>query len=279
MKLRVLLVEDDDEDHALIQELVAELRDVDVTLVRKTDYESGLYALIEGDIQVCLVDFQIGEASGVEFVRKLKNIGCDLPMIILTGSGDHCIDQAALEAGAANYMDKAGLNAEQLGRALRYATVQSHEPTHDDSSTQDTFVPLLPPSNAPTATSVSSHHADNMRILLVDDDEDDFLLTRELLAEVFGRHLKLDWINSWQQALETVFEARHDVVIVDYRLGERNGLELVREAVHLGCGVPFIVLTGEGNREIDLEAMRAGATDYLVAKSMPHCWTGPFGTL
>ncbi len=264
MKLRALLVEDDDEDYALIQELVAELHDVDVSLVRTKDYKNGLYALIEGDIQICLIDFQIGEASGVEFVRKLKNIGCDLPMIILTGSGDHCIDQAALEAGASNYLDKAGLSAERLGRALRYATIQTQDATYNDTNIHGTFLPLVSPLNASNATGASSYHADSMRILLVDDDEDDYLLTRELLAEVFGRHLKLDWINSWQQALETIFEARHDVVIVDYRLGERNGLELVREAVHLGCGVPFIVLTGEGNREIDLEAMHAGATDYLV---------------
>lgn len=259
MKLRVLLVDDDDEDYALIQELVDDLRDVDVTLVRRRDYDAGLKALIEGGIQACLVDFQIGGASGVEFVRKLKNIGCDLPMIILTGAGDERIDHAALEAGAANYLDKAGLSAERLGRALRYATIQCHAPDDHGSAVPE----LIPLTVSPTA-SVVSHHSDSMRILLIEDDEDDYLLTKELLAEVFGRHLKLDWINCWQQALETVFEARHDVVIVDYRLGERNGLELVREAVHLGCGVPFIVLTGEGNREIDLEAMRAGATDYLV---------------
>ena len=103
-----------------------------------------------------------------------------------------------------------------------------------------------------------------MRVLLIEDDEDDYVLTKELLAEVFGRQLSLDWVFAWQPALEQVLEDRHDVVIVDYRLGARNGLELVREAVHLGCCMPFIVLTGEGNREIDLEAMHAGATDYLV---------------
>ncbi|MGI9449152.1 MAG: EAL domain-containing protein [Geminicoccaceae bacterium] len=264
MKLRVLLIEDDDEDRTLIEDLVAELRDVDVALVHKRDYKSGLTALIESDIQVCVIDYQIGEASGIDFVRRLKKIGCDLPMIILTGAGDHCVDRAALEAGAANYMDKAGLNAERLGRALRYATVQSDEPKGHDPRDRGTPLPLLPPLTASPTNSAGAHNPDNMRVLLIDDDEDDYLLTRELLAEVFGRHLKLDWINNWQHALEAVFEARHDIVIVDYRLGERNGLELVREAVHLGCGVPFIVLTGEGNREIDLEAMRAGATDYLV---------------
>ncbi|MGI9493354.1 MAG: EAL domain-containing protein [Geminicoccaceae bacterium] len=264
MKLNVLLIEDDDEDYAFIEDMVAEIRDVEVTLIHERDYKNGLSALIEHDVQVCVVDFQIGETSGVEFVRKLKKIGCDLPMIILTGSGDHCIDRAALEAGAANYLDKNGLSAERLSRALRYAAVQPQESKRDDSKENGTPLPLLQPLAVTPTVGAGTHHTDKMRVLLIDDDEDDYLLTKELLAEVFGRHLKLDWINNWQQALEAVFEARHDIVIVDYRLGERNGLELVREAVQLGCLVPFIVLTGEGNREIDLEAMHAGATDYLV---------------
>ena len=75
-------------------------------------------------------------------------------------------------------------------------------------------------------------------------------------------------MQSWSGALAAIAEARHDVYLVDYRLGERNGLELVREAIDLGSAAPFIVLTGQGNREIDLEAMRAGASDYLAKGEM-----------
>ncbi|MGH6920072.1 MAG: response regulator, partial [Geminicoccaceae bacterium] len=106
------------------------------------------------------------------------------------------------------------------------------------------------------------------RVLLIEDDEDDYLLTRGLLAEVFGGAVVLEWVQSWSGALAVIAEARHDVYLVDYRLGERNGLELVREAIDLGSAAPFIVLTGQGNREIDLEAMRAGAADYLAKSEM-----------
>ena len=106
------------------------------------------------------------------------------------------------------------------------------------------------------------------RVLLIEDDEDDYLLTRDLLADVFGGAVTLEWVQSWSGALALIAEARHDVYLVDYRLGERNGLELVREAVELGSTAPFIVLTGQGNREIDLEAMRAGASDYLAKGEM-----------
>jgi diguanylate cyclase (GGDEF)-like protein len=106
------------------------------------------------------------------------------------------------------------------------------------------------------------------RVLLIDDDEEDFLLARDLLADVFGGAVTVDWVQSWSGALALIAEARHDVYLVDYRLGERNGLELVREAIDLGSAAPFIVLTGQGNREIDLEAMRAGASDYLAKSEM-----------
>jgi diguanylate cyclase len=106
------------------------------------------------------------------------------------------------------------------------------------------------------------------RILLIEDDEDDYVLTRELLADAFGGAFELEWVPSWTEALAVIAQARHDICLVDYRLGERNGLELVREAVEVGSAAPFIVLTGQGNREIDLEAMRAGAADYLAKSEM-----------
>lgn len=255
MKLTVLLVEDDDDDYALVRELIVEIQDLSVDLIRASDYETALKTLLDADIQACLVDFCIGSESGVDFVRRLKAIGCNLPMIILTGADDSGVDQQALAAGASNFLDKSGLDAERLGRVLRYACSQ---PTCAEQTPQS-----LPSVGLPLGVEDQSQPAD-MRVLLIEDDEDDYFLTKSLLADIFGRHLKMEWIASWQPALERALEGQHDVAIVDYRLGARNGLELVREAVHLGCSMPFIVLTGEGNREIDLEAMRAGATDYLV---------------
>jgi two-component system sensor histidine kinase/response regulator len=56
----------------------------------------------------------------------------------------------------------------------------------------------------------------------------------------------------------------HEVYLLDYRLGEHNGLELLREALRRGIRAPMIVLTGMGDHQVDIEAMRAGAADYLV---------------
>ena len=103
-----------------------------------------------------------------------------------------------------------------------------------------------------------------LKVLLVEDDEDDYVLTRGLFNEMKGPRLQIDWIANFDQGLSTMIENQHDVCLVDYRLGARNGVELLREAVERGCTAPVILLTGQGEHEIDLEAMKAGAADYLV---------------
>jgi len=103
-----------------------------------------------------------------------------------------------------------------------------------------------------------------MRVLLVDDDEDDYVITRDLLAEVKGVSYELEWIATYEAALEAIGRDAHDVYLLDYRLGEHNGLELLREAVSRGCQAPTVLLTGQGDHEVDIAAMQAGATDYLI---------------
>jgi signal transduction histidine kinase len=106
--------------------------------------------------------------------------------------------------------------------------------------------------------------AGTVRILLVEDDEDDCLLIRDMLAEIKGRTFELEWINSYAAGLERILEARHDVYLLDYRLGAETGLDLLRAAVIGGSTAPLILITGEGDETIDWEAMRAGAADYLM---------------
>ncbi|HEY6139576.1 MAG TPA: EAL domain-containing protein [Thermoanaerobaculia bacterium] len=103
-----------------------------------------------------------------------------------------------------------------------------------------------------------------VRILLVEDDEDDFVLTRDLLGESRRTRFELDWISSFDDALDALQRNGHDLALIDYRLGEHDGLELLHYARDLGVTAPLILLTGQGDGDIDLAAMRAGAADYLV---------------
>ena len=107
-----------------------------------------------------------------------------------------------------------------------------------------------------------------INILLVDDDDEDFMITRDTIAEIPNRKYHLDWVNSFEKALETINKKEHDVCLVDYRLGADDGLELIKQAIENGCDIPLILLTGQGDLEIDEKAMKAGAADYLVKSTI-----------
>ncbi|MFN0119419.1 MAG: EAL domain-containing protein [Blastocatellia bacterium] len=102
------------------------------------------------------------------------------------------------------------------------------------------------------------------KILLVDDDEDEFIMTRDFLRENRQRDYRLDWESAYAPALEKILAGEYDVCLIDYRLGAHNGLELISEARRQGGHAPMILLTGGGNYDIDIAAMKAGAADYLV---------------
>ena len=105
---------------------------------------------------------------------------------------------------------------------------------------------------------------EKVRALLVEDDEDDYLITKDLFSDIYGEAYQLDWVRDYDQAVEKLDSDEYDICLMDYRLGVHNGLELLREAAVRNVKIPIIFLTGQGDRSLDVEVMNAGAADYLV---------------
>lgn len=103
-----------------------------------------------------------------------------------------------------------------------------------------------------------------IRILIVDDDEDDFFITSDYIRHIPGSQFEIEWCHRYEDALKRVCERGHDLYFVDYRLGAHTGVELLRAALGAGCEQPIILLTGKGNQAVDIEAMQLGAVDYLI---------------
>lgn len=105
---------------------------------------------------------------------------------------------------------------------------------------------------------------DFIKILLIDDDEDDYILTLDTLSDVSGFKFELSWESNYNKAIQRIKEEDHDIYLVDFLLGKKSGLDLIKEVYASEIHPPIIVLTGKGNPEIDFQAMREGASDYLV---------------
>src|SRR5688572_7185219 len=103
-----------------------------------------------------------------------------------------------------------------------------------------------------------------VKLLIIDDDEDDFFITSEYLKQIQEYQLQLDWFYRYNDAVLALGERKYDMYFVDYRLGARTGLDFLKEAVRLQCEEPIVLLTGKGNKDVDIEAMQMGATDYLI---------------
>src|SRR3954470_14187054 len=103
-----------------------------------------------------------------------------------------------------------------------------------------------------------------IKILIVDDDEDDFLITREYIKNTDSGRFIIDWCYAYNEALAKINRGDYDLYLVDYRLGAKTGLDLLKEAVQSQCDAPIVLLTGEGNQAVDKEAMQIGAADYLI---------------
>jgi PAS domain S-box-containing protein len=102
------------------------------------------------------------------------------------------------------------------------------------------------------------------RILIIDDDEDDFFITSEYIRQIEEYDLVIDWCYKFNEAVQHLKNHAYDIYFVDYRLGAKTGLDFLREAINSRIEEPIVLLTGKGNKDVDIEAMQMGATDYLI---------------
>lgn len=104
----------------------------------------------------------------------------------------------------------------------------------------------------------------SVKVLLIEDDEDDVFLAREYLAESAVFKFEMDWESRPEEARKKMVSGAYDIFLIDYRLGSETGLDLIRFSQENSVLTPSILLTGQGDLKVDLDATRFGAADYLV---------------
>jgi signal transduction histidine kinase len=107
----------------------------------------------------------------------------------------------------------------------------------------------------------------NVRVLLVDDDEDDYVIIKKIFQDIPNSPFILSWTASFEEAKKLIDQRAHDIYLIDYRLGEHTGLDVLRFAKPEKRAEPFILLTGAGNQSLEWRSLKLAASDYLVKGS------------
>ncbi|OFY64566.1 MAG: hypothetical protein A3H98_12970 [Bacteroidetes bacterium RIFCSPLOWO2_02_FULL_36_8] len=123
--IKILLVDDDVEDHIITRTTLKKIPYQKYLLECVSDFEEGVTKLKSVDFDVCLVDYQLGKQTGLEFIERIKKIKPWITCILLTGQGFREIDEMAMKAGASDYLIKGNVTPDQLERSIRYSLRQS----------------------------------------------------------------------------------------------------------------------------------------------------------
>ncbi len=93
----------------------------------------------------------------------------------------------------------------------------------------------------------------DIRIVVIDDDEDDYFIIADYIKGIEGSNFIIDWCNNYQEAIQKINAREYDIYFIDYRLGSHTGLELLQEINVREFYDPVVLLTGKGNKDIDIK--------------------------
>ena len=102
----------------------------------------------------------------------------------------------------------------------------------------------------------------NLKILVADDDPDHV----RLITEILNQELKaeVESVAKGEECLKKVIKNRYDLLLLDYLFPDISGLDILKEIVEKGNDLPIIMISGHGTEKVAVDAMKAGAIDYIV---------------
>jgi len=118
---QVLLIEDDEEDYLITLGVLERILEAEYRLAWEPTFDGAMARLTSEKFDVILVDYHVSGHTGIDIIRGAQALGVTAPMILLTGMGDHSLDVAAMEAGAADFMEKGKFTPDLFERSIRYA--------------------------------------------------------------------------------------------------------------------------------------------------------------
>ncbi|MBF0486650.1 MAG: response regulator [Nitrospirae bacterium] len=229
-KTTVLIVDD---DRIIREQLEKEISRGFYNVVTAADGKSAIEALGRGDVGIVIIDINLPDIDGINLLKRLKGMRPECELIVMTGYGNLDLAVQSLRSGAIDYIEKP-FNMEEFHAALGRA--------QEKLSEKD----MLIGSNS---------------ILIIDDDE---LVVRRLGIFFKKEGFEVFTAVSGQDGLEIIEFNKIDVVITDIRMGDMDGIEVLKRAKSYYKDIECIILTGIKDNEYAVRSLRAGAADYIT---------------
>lgn len=245
--MNILYVEDDARDADLtirvLNGIAPSLKIETVTTKRdaihRLQHESISYDLV-------LTDIHLPDGDGLSLLSHIRQQDLPLSVVIITGAGDEETAVTALKAGADDYVVKRGNYVDRL--------------------------PLILEDAVHRFRAQISRRTRSLNVLYAERNKMDAELTRDHFLR-YAPYIHLELVTTGNSLLEKVQDggseqvngAKYDVLLLDYRLPGLNALEVLKELRHdRAPAIPVVLVTGQGNEDVALEAIKLGATSYLV---------------
>ncbi len=244
--MNILYVEDDAVDADLARRALALHLPQARLQVANTLVQARECLRLDGPFALLLVDICLPDGNGLDLVREVREQGLPLAVVALTGQGDETLAIAALKAGADDYLAKGAQTLERLASTAR-AALQRFAQSR-------------------------TLQRRGLRVLYAEHERVDIDLTRRHL-ERHAPHIAVEVVGDGAAVLDRLPQradeaCAFDVLLLDFRLGDLNALELLKcLREERGLDIAVVLVTGQGGVDVATEAMRFGATDYLVKHS------------
>lgn len=226
---KVLIVDD---DNLMRKEISRELKRQYCNTFQAANGKSAMDIIKHEDIEVVILDVKLPDIDGLELTSAIKEMKPDCEIIVITGLGTQEIAIQALRRGAIDYLEKP-VNANELTAALGRAQeklAQKKELCYKNT-------------------------------LLVIDDEEEAIksLSKYLKKEGYEVFTAL----SGEEGLRVIGQYKIDVFIIDFKMGDMSGVDVLTSAKKLHKDIEGIMVTGYKDSEVAVQALRAGAIDCI----------------
>lgn len=241
--VKILYVEDNSNDSDLLRrELLHSTPDFSITTVQTVKQAiSQLKEEMKSPFDLVLIDLHLPDRSGLDLLYQIRTNHMPYAVVIITGQNDEPSALTVLKSGADDYISKGQGYLKELPSVLENA-LKRFKSEND----------------------MQKH---SLKVLYAEHVVTDIDLTRRHLA-AHSPFIHLEVVNTAPQILAELKKKDNqvdwDVILLDYHLPGMNALDAIREISRLGDHPPIIVITGQGDEEVAIQALRLGALDYII---------------